>query len=372
MDMKQLQNYGWDEKYAAAWSNIAPAGCIPARIIADFGTSLTIVIPEERTAGLSGRMQHGGQPEDFPKVGDWVAVQLQGTSAMIEAVLPRRSEIARKAAGRKAQKQIMAANVDLAFIVQALSGDGDGNAASANSDFSPERIQRYIHQLTSGQANGGVIETILVLNKADKVTNTRQYTDAVAALGIWTIVCSATENQGINELRDMILPGKTAVLLGSSGVGKSTLTNLLVGHDIQQTQAVRQSDSAGRHTTTHRELFVLGNGGMLIDTPGIRELQLWSSQAELDKNFDDIVEYASRCSYRNCRHGSETGCAIRAGLKSGELDRAQYSNYLKMKQELQILAAKPNFQDAIQKQKARQKMYKQSDRDMRGDSEFPN
>jgi ribosome biogenesis GTPase len=349
--MNTLEDYGWDEHFKTAWQAIDLPQCIPARVTADFGTSLKVVTPTEKTAVLSGRLLHFAKPEDFPKVGDWVAVQLSGErDATIEATVPRRSEIARKAAGNKAQKQIMASNVDIAFVLQAL-----------DNDFSPERLQRYLYQLTIGH-----IEAVLVLNKADKTSNVQPYLDAVAALGVRTIVSSAQTGQGVDDIRKAIEPGRTAVLLGSSGVGKSTLTNLLVGEAIQKTQAVRESDATGKHTTTHRELFTLPNGGLLIDTPGIRELQLWGLEEDLDENFDDIVELASHCKYSNCRHGSEAGCQIQAALHDGRLEQAHYRNYLKMKGELKAATVKATT-DAIEKRKAQNKMYKQTDRDTRGD-----
>jgi len=213
---------------------------------------------------------------------------------------------------------------------------------------------------------------VLVLNKADKTSDVQPYREAVAALNVRTIVCSALTGQGVDDIRQAIDPGKTAVLLGSSGVGKSTLTNLLTGEATQKTQAVRESDATGQHTTTHRELFVLPGGGLLIDTPGIRELQLWGTEEELDENFDDIAFLASQCKYSNCRHGNEAGCCIQAALRSGELAPAHYRNYLKMKGELKQLQAKPDATGAAEKRKAQNRMFKHSDRDMRGDSDYPN
>ncbi|HSX29704.1 MAG TPA: ribosome small subunit-dependent GTPase A [Candidatus Saccharimonadales bacterium] len=353
--MNNLDAYGWDERLDTAWRANAVPQCVPARVTADFGSSLTVVTPAEKTAVLSGRLQHFGRPEDFPKVGDWVAVLLSGEHATIEAVLPRSSEIARRAAGHKAQKQIMATNVDIAFVLQAL-----------DNDFSPERLQRYLYQLTVGN-----ITPVLVLNKADKTNNVQPYIDAVSSLDVRTIIASAATGQGVDEIRQAIAAGKTAVLLGSSGVGKSTLTNLLLGQDAQQTQAVRESDDTGQHTTSHRELFMLPNGGLLIDTPGIRELQLWGAEEDLDENFDDVIALAAQCKYSNCRHGNEPGCQIQTALQSGKLKQAHYQNYLKMQGELKQQNAKPNTQGADQKRKAQNKMYKQADRDMRADQEFP-
>lgn len=352
--MNDLEKYGWNEHTAEVWvaAQTDLPRCVPARVIADFGTTLKVVTPAEKTATISGHLHHTLRPEDFPKVGDWVAAELFGTeAAVIEAVLPRRTEIARKAAGHKVQKQIMAANVDIAFVLQAM-----------DHDFSPERLQRYLYQLGIDR-----ITPVVVLNKADKAEDAQPFLDAVATLGVRVIVSSSVSGNGVDEIRQAIEPGKTAILLGSSGVGKSTLTNALVGREQQATQAVRESDSTGRHTTVHRELFVLDGGGLLIDTPGIRELQLWGVEEDLAENFDDIAELTTHCKFSNCRHGTEDGCAIQAALKSGKLKPKHYENYLKMRSELQHLKAKATNENAVQKRKAIYKMRKQTERDMRDD-----
>ncbi|MGF7228560.1 MAG: ribosome small subunit-dependent GTPase A [Candidatus Saccharibacteria bacterium] len=354
--MNDLQIYGWNDAFEKSWATIATKRLVPARVIADFGTSLKVVTPAEKTATISGHIRHNSLVEDFPKVGDWVGVELFGAhAAVIEVVVPRHSEIARKAAGHRIKKQIMATNIDIAFVLQAL-----------DKDFSPERLQRYLYQLSVDH-----IEPVLVLNKADKTEDLQPYLDAVAPFGVRVIVSSASTGAGVDDIRAAILPGKTAILLGSSGVGKSTLTNTLIGRNQQATQTTRESDDTGRHTTIHRELFILPNGGLLIDTPGIRELQLWGVEEDLAENFDDIAELAAQCKYSNCRHGSEAGCRIQAALQSGELDRTHYQNYLKMRGELKHLASKPPVQDALQKKKALKKMHEQSNRDMRDDYDFP-
>jgi ribosome biogenesis GTPase len=180
------------------------------------------------------------------------------------------------------------------------------------------------------------------------------------------IVATATEGSGVAEIYAHILPAKTAILLGSSGVGKSTLTNQLLGRDVQQTQAVRASDATGKHTTVHRELFVLPNGGLLIDTPGIRELQLWGTEEELDENFDDIALLISQCKYSTCQHGNEEGCAIQDALRRGTLDKAHYASYIKMKAELANLKKKNTVRLQLSNKKSR-KNIKQQDHDMLDD-----
>ena len=317
--MTDLHAYGWNDQLASAWKQLDARDCVPARVVADYAANLKIVLPEERRAEVSGKLLHTTEPADRPKVGDWVAVRLaEGGSAVIEHVLPRHSEISRRAAGDRLVKQVMAANVDIAFIVQAL-----------DHDFSPERLQRYLYQMQNSH-----IQPIVILNKADQIDDATQFTEQIKNLDVPYVLCSAATGQGIAELKTYLKDGQTAVLLGSSGVGKSTITNLLLGEEVQKTQAVRASDSKGRHTTSHRELFVLLSGGLLIDTPGIRELQLWGTEEELSDSFSDIFELARHCQFTSCGHTTEPNCAVQEAIASAKLPQARLDNYLKMKAEL--------------------------------------
>lgn len=323
--MSNLLEFGWTTENQQAWDLAHTAGTQPARVIADFGSSLKIAIPEIITAELSGKLAHYTDYVDTPKVGDWVAVTVSdNNNAVIESVVFRANEIARKVTGKRTMKQIIATNVDIAFVLLTL-----------DSNFSVERLKRYLYQLSVSS-----IEAVIVLNKADKTDDVQSYVDQLKLLDVPVIVAIATENIGITEIAARIEPAKTAILLGSSGAGKSTLTNKLLGRDVQQTNTVRESDDTGRHTTVHRELFILPNGGILIDTPGIRELQLWGTETDLDANYDDIAKLAAKCKYTNCRHTSEVGCAVNAALASGALDTKHYANYTKMSQELAALEAK--------------------------------
>ncbi len=320
-----LNDFGWTEYNQAAWPELDLAGLIPARVVADFGTSLKVATPKVIAAELSGKLAHYSTRDETPKVGDWVAIRiLDNGPATVESVVLRKNEIARKVTGKRAMKQIIAANVDIAFVLLAL-----------DNDFSVERLKRYLYQLSISS-----IEVVIVLNKADKTDDVQSYISEIESLNIPIVVSTATTGSGVEEIAGHIKPGRTAILLGSSGVGKSTLTNKLLNREAQATNEVRESDSTGKHTTVHRELFILPKGGILIDTPGIRELQLWGTEEELDANYDDILLIASKCKYANCRHTSEAGCAINAALKSGELNKAHYKNYLKMKGELSKLAEK--------------------------------
>jgi ribosome biogenesis GTPase len=323
--MNQLAQFGWTDTQQSNWEQLELIDVVPARVVADFGTSLKIVAPQPITAELSGRLSHYTDREHVPKVGDWVAVRLfDNSTAVVETVLPRQSEIARKVAGKRAVKQVIAANVDVAFVLLALDGD-----------FSIERLKRFLYQLSISH-----VHPVIVLNKADKVADIAPYLTDLQILDLPIIITTATTGSGVAKIIDYIKPGQTAILLGSSGVGKSTLTNQLLGKEIQATSAVRASDDTGRHTTVRRELFVLPNGGMLIDTPGVRELQLWGTQEDLHDNFNDIATLISQCKYTTCRHNQEPGCAIQAALRSGQLPATHYADYLKMKSELESLHKK--------------------------------
>lgn len=322
--MRTLAQFGWTEQHQLDWDVLGLEPLQPARVIADFGTSLKLATPEIITAELTGKLAHYSSREDTPKVGDWVAVRVLDNSAVVESVVLRANEIARKVAGKRVLKQIFAANVDIAFVLLSL-----------DNDFSVERLKRFLFQLSVHN-----IAPAIVLNKADKTNDVQSYISQLEAFDIPIITSVATDDSNADELLALIKPAHTAILLGSSGVGKSTLTNKLLGRVVQDTGAVRESDSAGRHTTVHRELFILPNGGILIDTPGIRELQLWGTEDDLDANFDDIAALAATCKYANCKHANEKGCAIHKALANGTLAKGHYANYLKMKLEVSTLSVK--------------------------------
>lgn len=322
--MNNLAKFGWTKENQSEWDALKLDGVQPARVVADFGTSLKLAIPEVITAELSGKLAHYSSRDDTPKVGDWVAVRVLDNSAVVESVVLRSNEIARKVAGKRVLKQIFATNVDIAFVLLAL-----------DSDFSVERLKRFLFQLSVS-----AIKTVIVLNKADKTDNLQSFLVQLESFDVPVVVTSATDQSSIDRVASLIEPGHTAILLGSSGVGKSTLTNMLLGRQVQRTNTVRLTDSTGKHTTVHRELFILPNGGILIDTPGIRELQLWGTEEELDANFDDIIRLASKCKYANCQHEREKGCAIHKALANGTLEKSHYANYLKMKSEVSNLSIK--------------------------------
>jgi ribosome biogenesis GTPase len=332
--MRSLETYGWNKERASEWQT-RDTSFQAARVIVDHGTRYIVALPEELPAQLAGNLMHTLTPVNMPKIGDWVAVDVQDDVAIIQEVLPRTSEIVRGQAGRLLDKQVVAANVDVAFIVQPL-----------DHDFSPERLERYLFQLARQN-----ISSVIILNKSDNARNLFEKQEELQRLDAKIITISALHDEDVAQVEAFIVPGQTIVILGSSGAGKSTLTNRLLGEQRQATQAIRERDSKGRHTTVHRELFVLPGGGMIIDTPGIRELQLWGDESDLEASFPEIYDTMRHCHYRNCTHTSEDRCAIKAGLLDGSIDRKQYRVYLNFKRELQTLESRRGF---IEKRRTRQ------------------
>ena len=326
-DQSQLAALGWNDWFAARFAALATGGAIPARVVADHGSAHRSVHTgvEVVAAVLHHRMataaRRGTHPT-LPAIGDWVAIRQSGGQAVIEAVVERRSAFRRKVAGHASNEQVMAANVDVAMVVAAL-------------DPAPN-LRRVERVLAAALASGA--RPLLLLNKADLAGDTVATltvdTERIAA-GAPVVAVSAITGQGVEQLAPLIPPGTTAVLLGPSGVGKSTLVNRLAGNDVTRTGAVR-SDGKGRHTTTHRELFAMPWGGLLIDTPGLRELQLWADVEEADRLaqlFTDIDELAARCRFADCGHAHEPGCAVQAAIAGGELAAGRLQSYRKLRHE---------------------------------------
>jgi len=303
---------GWTPELAA---NLLP-GLLPGRVIAAHRAAFDVQTAEEivRTR-LPGRLVHESVEV---AVGDWVGLG----EGLVRFVLPRRSAIVRKAAELTSEPQTLATNVDLAFIVSSLGPDLD-----------PRRIERYLVTISESGASPEI-----VLTKADRFDDPWEMVASVeaVAIGVPVHVVSAVSGYGLDALRARLSAGETAVLIGSSGVGKSTLVNRWVGRELMATKETRVDDDEGRHTTTHRELIVLPGGGVVIDTPGIRELQLWGGGVE--GAFADVEEYVRRCRFRDCSHNTEPGCAVKAALLSGELLRERHGSWLKLQHELRSIA----------------------------------
>lgn len=279
-------------------------------------------------ASVSGGFRHRARARaDFPAVGDWVIVQPRRgeAKAVIQALLPRRTAVSRKQAGEVVDAQVIAANVDILLLCMGLDGD-----------FNVRRIERY---LTLAYQSGA--RPVVLLTKSDACADVARAVDEVraAAMGVDVWSVSIHEPATIAPVRDLLSEGTTAALIGSSGVGKSSLINAVFGGEVMATGGVRESDSRGRHTTTHRQLLLVPGGGVIIDTPGMREIQLWGEESGLDSSFSDIETLAERCRFRDCGHVSEPGCAVQAALESGELDGGRYRSYRKQQGELRRLAA---------------------------------
>lgn len=338
-----LTALGWTPALAEAFEPFAADGLIPARVAVAYGATFRVLTGDgDQLADVAGRMRHEARGRrDLPAVGDWVALRrsdVPGGRATIQAILPRTSLFSRKAAGDETTEQVLAANVDTAFLVTGL-----------DHDFNLRRLERYLAMTwESGAA------PVILLNKADLTSTLDEQVAEVqrVALGVPVHAISARENRGLDALAPYLEPGRTVVVLGSSGVGKSTIINRLLGEERLKTREVRASDQRGRHTTTHRELVVLPGGALLIDTPGMRELQLWSADAGMDEAFDDIATIARECHFADCRHESEPRCAVKAAVEAGRLPAERLESYRKLQAELQALAERQESLAQQQKKKS--------------------
>ncbi len=318
-----LAPLGWDAEFAAAFGALNDAALVPARVGIEHNHIYRVFTAEgERMAQAAGRLKHEATGQDqLPAVGDWVAVALNETdnTATIRSILPRRSSFSRKAAGDPTKRQVVAANIDFVLVVAGL-----------DRDFNPRRIARYLVAAAESGAR-----PVVVLNKRDLRKDLDaafgEVRDAAPSVPIHA-TCGKT-GAGVDQLETYLAPGRTVALLGSSGAGKSTLINRLLGEERQRTQPVRHTDQRGRHTTIHRELITCPGGGIIIDTPGMRELQIWDSDRALEDAFTDIDELASECRFRDCRHVTEPGCAVHNAVEEGKLNSARLNQYRRLAEE---------------------------------------
>lgn len=319
-----LHTLGWNSFFQSHWIAESREGLEPARVMEEQRDAYRVVANSgEFAAEITGHLRHAAADRSaLPAVGDWVAIGvLEGEAkARIHSILPRRMKLSRKEAGRRAVEQILVTNVDTVFLIMSL-----------NADLNPRRIERYLGTLWESGA-----QPVIVLSKADLASDPSGAVSEIgaAAPGVEIHVLSAVTGTGVDALQPYLGPGRTVVLMGSSGVGKSTLINCLLKADVQKTMEVRSGDDRGRHATTYRRLFPLPSGGVLIDTPGMREFQLWDA-AGIDDTFEEIGQLAERCRFRDCCHESEPGCAVKQAIDDGTMESQRLSSFQKLKRELE-------------------------------------
>jgi ribosome biogenesis GTPase len=342
----KLSDYGWNQFFEAHFQPYSAVGYKAGRVVLEYNHLYRVYTEHgELLADIAGKLRHEATSRaDLPVVGDWVVVEPRPEEgkATIQSVLPRRSKFVRKAAGSRTEEQIVGANIDTVFLVTSL-----------NQDFNLRRIERYLIVAWEGGAR-----PVIVLSKADLCDETEERIAEIQTVAgnVPIHAISAVRKDGLVELMPYFQRGDTVALLGSSGVGKSTLINHLIGRDVQKVKEIREYDGRGQHTTTHRELILLPQGGLVLDTPGMRELQLWDGEESLHLAFDDIEDLAGSCYFSDCQHGDEPRCAVREALAEGRIEAARYQSYEKLQKELKHVARKQDINAQLTEKKKWKKL----------------
>jgi ribosome biogenesis GTPase / thiamine phosphate phosphatase len=346
MVLDKLSNYGWNEFFNLHFQPYSTAGYKTGHVVLEYNHLYRVYTEQgELLADVAGKLRHEvASRADLPAVGDWVIVQprIEEGKATIHAVLPRKSKFVRKVAGSRTEEQIVGTNIDTIFLV-----------TSINQDFNVRRLERYlVVALESGAS------PVIVLSKADLCDEVEERIAEIqtVASGVPVHAISVIKREGLNELMPYFRQGETVALLGSSGVGKSTLINHLIGHEVQKVKEIRERDGRGQHATTHRELILLPQGGLMLDTPGMRELHLWDGEESLHQAFDDLEALARSCYFSDCHHQNEPGCAISEALVEGTLDAGRYQSYEKLQKELKHVARKQDVSAQITEKKRWKKL----------------
>jgi ribosome biogenesis GTPase len=345
LKVAHLVDLGWNSFFENAFLDLDDSALMPVRVVEEFKGIYRVRGSREYTAQIAGKIRYLAKArEDFPAVGDWVTITLaKEGQARIECILPRKTKLSRKVAGRELSEQVVAANVDTVFLVSSL-----------NREFNLRRIERYLTVVWDSGAT-----PVVLLNKADLCVDAEAQAREVEniAPGIPVLLMSAIQGTGVESVRSYMPRGQTAAFVGSSGVGKSTIINALSGATLLRVQPVREDDDRGRHTTTSRQMIFLPGGGIVIDTPGIRELQLWESEKGLSRAFEDIAALAENCKFRDC-DGGEPGCTVEAAILEGQLGFERLENYRKLQAELRFQERKADPEMARQEKERWKKIHK--------------
>lgn len=345
-DFKKLETFGWEEFFENDFKQYSQKDYKAGRVAIENKSNFLIYTAfGELTAGLSGRFHYNASSSaDYPAVGDWVAVRIIDgeNKALIEHVLKRKNKFSRKAAGDSTEEQIIAANTDIIFIVTSL-----------NQDINLKRIERYLTMVSENNAM-----PVIILNKSDICGNEEEKKSEVISIakGAELHSISAKENKGVDVLRKYFSGNKTVAVVGSSGVGKSTIINRLAGYDKMEVSDIGLYKDKGRHTTSHRELLVLDSGGLIIDTPGMREIQLWEGKEGMSETFADVEELTLLCRFSDCKHDTEPGCAVKKAIDDGELTGERFNNYIKLQKEVKYFENKLDKRSQLEEKKRWKKL----------------